>query len=482
MSNSKFISLPLSMQRAPLVNPVEEQKSTLDRQEEKGEIWAKNRWNIPFLTRLFNENPINIRQIISLLNAMPARERVWPKASWMTGIPSWMLYEMVDAQYPDEEHMRQVKYPTHYAATKHPPPPKQENLLTPLRRKASSFSRNDLLRLNHAIREYFKDDDSELRDIHDPDLVNDPIVNQIVDKIKTKIPANNLDDQKSRVKDHFNEYDTIDILPPDIKSRGARARLTFDRVNPAVYCILYANLLLVKNNKPWFQLPHDSDREIDMLLKGKNREYAALNLPRVAHWKYPRKIVDINDSLLCRLLRIAPGTLARWDRGYRAPRNIRIFFELFAQFPNETLDMLLRVQNEIRDSLLTKLKTTFPGILIEYPSPQSTCARQAQSGPPATAPDKPKAAPQRKPRRYRGRICGPSRGTPDSSGAYHLVQPEITSVSGVNIDEFKKSSSRLIDLAHLMRKYPSLTREEMHDMEAIAKLRLPHLVQRKVQR
>jgi len=473
--NPNFIPLPLSMQKPPLVNPIAERKNAGDEGEEKGDIWQPGRRNIPYLLKRFAASPIDIRDIIIMMNETTPRGRVWPKVSWLTGIPQWMLYEMIDAQYPDMPHIRQIKYPSHESAIKRPPPPKQENSFHILR-KHSSFSAQDLHRLNHAIREYFKSDEDELKDISQVDSTNNPVVN----------PKSAKEDNRGELRNSFNEYDITELLSHSISQRGARAKLIFDRVSPVIYCIIYANLLLAKAGKQTFSMEDDSEKDIQLLMNQKFREYAAINQPRVAHWKNPRKQLDINDQMLCRLLRISPHTLTRWDHGYRAPRNIRIFFELFCQFPNEMLDMLLRVQNEIRDSLLTKLKTTFPNILIRYPSSQSEIepmspaeALNEMQG--TFASPSRESAPQRKPRRYRGRICGPSRGTPDSSGAYHLVQPEIMSVSGVNIDEFSKSSGNLIDLAHLMRKYPGLTREEMHDMERVSKLKLPHLVQRKVQ-
>ena len=477
--------------------------------EEQGDMWIHWRQNIPYLLKRFNKSPIDIWDILIMMDSRSSTVgRVWPSVTQMTGIPRWMWCEMIDAQYPDMPKQRIIAYNRPQICQARPVPvPQQDQINSQLLRaplplypiignankpyqnannnnkrshqkQAPSLSIRDLHKLNEILQKHYAMTPSHLTDLHsaleteqdyDPD---DP------DNIYMPPPTKAIPKEQEKLKEIYDEYSLMQMLPPHLIGRGINAPLLFDRVNPAIYCCVYAYILRMQKNLPIFILQPDSQAEINMALSGQHARYAQINKPRVKHWKNPRIETQLNDNCLCRLLRISPQTLSRWENGYLAPANIRIFFELFCEFPFEFVNLLIRIQNEIRDNLLIKLHAAFPHLLIEYPSSQ--CALEPSplpDGPqiatqtlPNAAPTMPSpaivASPLRKPRRWKGRIVSPPHSHIDLSGAYHPAPPVVRLRSQINITPVINS------LYHP-------TEIEQYELNTISKIKLPYLVIKK---
>lgn len=510
--------------------------SNIDKAESEAKVWQPARRNIPFLLNLFKETPIDIRKIISLMDG----SKLWPKVSDMTGVSNSLIYEMVDAQYPMLPPLRPVRKNKSARRTPAPPQETAYSMLFNPRFDVSAIPRS--LILNSRFKQKFTakisavptDDSNDKNTPYEYVVKNNANAkylrkllvqatkyfyeNEVLSDMHDSRPtvhAESMTDDK--LKDFYNEYDVADADNLERQSstktiKSAWSRLSVDRVSPAVYCILYGNLLYMTDEKnpgnkrnPCFRIEDDTYEESELLRMRNFQEYANINLPKIAHWEQTRKTHDINDHIMCRLLRVSKQTLTRWEHGYRAPLSIRIFFDLFSKYTLELMNLLIRIQDEIIENFLIKLRDIFTYLTIEYPSAQSSssaCAGPANtdSPPRCVSIDAPNLPPpdawgrcqikwcpsccpngaqasQPKLRRYKGAVVRAALVPPEQQGAYHLVGPVIAPKSGkCTYQQFVLGQKNPFAFA---KEYPDMDINELNQLAAIHELVLPSIVRRK---
>lgn len=445
----------------------------VDEIEKNGKVWIPQRLNIQFLLQKFFENPIPIRDIYIL---MQDRSTVWPRVSDQTGIAKWQIEEMIDAQYPHLPQIRSIQ-------------------------KRRYVNKQPVMRLRYVSdnKRQKLEEQSKKQDKID-ETINKLIINSAIFKSHHLGSLHTLKANpdgpigfKTELKNIVNEHDLTEILPEEQSPRLESSEKMFYRINPTIYAIVYGNVLRladniiepdIKKHKPVFQLEPEDEKAAILLFENKQKEYAKHNAPKIAHWTETRQKVGINSAAFATLLRVDEAVIWHWENGYRAPTNIRVFYELFCQYPEKIIDMLIKVQNEIRDKIIEESKNAFKLLSFEWVDSHHAPPNQTPLPPSPNMGEFEPRGPQEAIRSsLAGEVACPAAPPPPPStvvskprgekgGRYSVVPVKITGPSGATYSQFRQKKS-LIDF---VKKFSKITDEEIEQFHIAGKVNWPQFV------